>query len=169
MARDLATALAHALTPVKTRKLKAGLLPKGTKSVKRASEPAQINAQATSSLSRKGGVYLGEIKVDVNLPSYGDPSPEYREGKRRAMLGLEHSVVREAIRAARGVQTITGQASQVETHMSLTRPIEYRYAAPQKAPDRDETWTREKHCTKVDVNLKLKRLRALRKQFEGVE
>ena len=158
MTGALHDALARALKHKKVSAAKRGLLPRGTNQ-REARVFKTLPVATHREVSNRGGRYLGDFKVDVNLPS-NDHSPEYREGLRRSMLGLSHTVVEEAILNSRKVQTVVGQAANVESHMMMTKPVDHRYPEPDPARDYSMDWKRSSHYNKPKVDANLARLRA---------
>lgn len=163
--RSLADALALALKPKKVAINHTRLLTKGVKSSAISPRKEQPKISAPRGPASKAKPYLGEIKVDVNLPSLNQ-SPEYREGIRRAMVGLPHTAPSDVVKYARISQGIKSQSAGVEDHMNLQPPVKpSKYGDPVHAPDPYMDRALERNFIaerKVDVNLKLQRLAAQR-------
>lgn len=172
--RSMAEALTLALKPKKVAINHTRLLPKGTKSNQKGSFTARTEGSKKPAMrgpASKAKPYLGEIKVDVNLPN-ADQSPEYREGIRRVMVGLPNAAPSDVVKYARIAQGIKSQSAGVEDHMNLQAPTKSKYppVVPTPDPYLDRALNRNFIAErKVDVNLKLQRLReetALRKRIQ---
>jgi hypothetical protein len=172
--RSMADALTLALKPKKVAINHTKLLPKGTKSNQSGSFTARTEGSKKPAMrgpASKAKPYLGEIsKVDVNLRT---ASPEFHAGRIQYLIGAPHSAPSDVVKMARISQGIKSQSAGVEDHMNLQPPVKpSKYGEPVHAPDpyMDRALNRNFIAErKVDVNLKLQRLReetALRKRIQ---
>jgi hypothetical protein len=179
MARSLADQLAALATRDVTRvaTVRASFLPRGTNADRKVDVNLVTATKKRPKISAKRGMERTRYTIGdyyniqpEHVINPDDVSPEYREGVRRNLLGLPHTVQSEAIRAARKAQSITGQSAGVEAHMSLTKGALHPYKTLEQLgddnkPDLADTWQRP---SKVDVNLKLARLREDQKLRDAI-
>jgi len=160
--RSLADALTFALTPAKTRALKAGVLPRGTNSVKTAQEAVPNKSRLTTRVPAGDNLSLAREYFDLtpvhHVPTLRDSSPEYREAVRRNLLGLPNTVVAEAIRESRKCQATKAQSGSYEDHMSVGKHAKAPFKTAEQLGIKPQPYPAQP--VKVDVNPKLARLRA---------